>query len=136
VFDLAEHPGRECHPDVVAGRGDLRPSEAAPAVETERLDLRPASPSQARIAQPEDLSRRFVEAGAPAPDILSDTMIRPIAPEAFWTIVLGSGHRLPLDWMSAEAVARVRVGVFDRMRRERVTTITSDVLYARARRPR
>jgi len=106
------------------------------AVEAERPELRPASPAQARIARPEDLSRVFAEAGAPAPDILSETMIQPIAPEAFWTIVLGSGHRLPLDWMSGEAVARVRAGVFDRMRPERVTTITSDVLYARARRPR
>lgn len=106
------------------------------AVEAERPDLRPAGPAQARIAQPEGLSRLFTGAGAPAPDVVSETMVQPVAPETFWTIVLGSGHRLPLDWMSADAVERVRAGVFERMRRERVTAITSDVLYARARRPR
>jgi SAM-dependent methyltransferase len=102
------------------------------AVEAERPDLRPPSPPQLRIAEPAGLTRLFVEAGAPAPEIERETLRHPAAPEDFWTIVQGSGHRLPLDLMGAGAAGRVRTALLERMACEPLAELTSDVLYARA----
>ena len=104
------------------------------AVQAERPDLRPGDPPARRIAEPPLLARLFVAGGAAAPEIQEETVVRPATPEGFWTMVLGSGYRLPIDLMGTETAERVRLAVLRRMERERVTEVATDVLYAVARR--
>ena len=54
-------------------------------------------------------------------------------PEDFWTVVLGSGYRVLIAAMGPAAAERVRMALMDRMRKEHTEGVTSDVLYARAR---
>ena len=104
------------------------------AVEAERSDLRPARQPYAPMSDPAGLSRLFTEAGAPAPEIDEETVVQSAGPSDFWTLVLGSGYRLPIDLMGADAASRVRAALQQRMAREPATDTVTDVLYARARR--
>jgi ubiquinone/menaquinone biosynthesis C-methylase UbiE len=119
------------------GRRLLEPANTIywEAVEAERPDLRPAPPAHAVIAEPDRLAAVFVGAGAPAPAIQAETLVHPVTPEDWWTIVLGSGSRMALDVMGAEAASRVRTAVLGRLERERVSEVVVDVLYARSGRP-
>jgi len=105
------------------------------AVGTERPDLRPARFAHTAIAEPPRLVQLFRDASATEPEIDCETLDQAVCPEEFWTMVLGSGHRMPLDLMGSEAAERVRSALFDRLTHESVTSIATDVLYARARKP-
>jgi hypothetical protein len=104
-------------------------------VEAERPDLRPGPPATSRVAEPAGIAAVFAAAGLPAPDVRTETYRQPVRPEEFWTVALGSGHRLPVDVMGPEAAGRVRAAVEARLARESVTELTCDVLHAGARRP-
>ena len=112
----------------------MRGARSLLPVEAERPDLRLASLPQHAIAEPAGLARLFAGVGAPAPEVECETLVHPASPADFWTIVQGSGHRLPLDLMGAEAASRVRTVLMDRLASERPAELSSDVLYARARR--
>jgi ubiquinone/menaquinone biosynthesis C-methylase UbiE len=98
----------------------------------ERLDLRPTRFSHHAIADPLRLDQLFRDAGTTEPTIDVETLDQPITPEDFWTIVLGSGHRMPLDLMGPAAADRVRSAILGRLTQDAVTSIATDVLYARA----
>jgi SAM-dependent methyltransferase len=116
------------------GRRLFEPANALywDAVGAERPELRPARFPHATIAEPATLRRLFLDAIAADPKIDEETLDQTVTPEDFWTIALGSGHRMPLDLMGAEAAARVRSTVFDLMASQGITSIATDVLYARA----
>jgi ubiquinone/menaquinone biosynthesis C-methylase UbiE len=105
------------------------------AVEAERPDMRPATFPWARIGDPGDLTRFFLDAGTPPPTIVTETLAHPITPEDFWTVVLGSGYRIVLDPMGPEAAGRVRTALRHRMEREQVNELVADLMYARVRKP-
>jgi ubiquinone/menaquinone biosynthesis C-methylase UbiE len=119
------------------GRRLLEPANTVywEAVGAERPDLRPAQPPYAAIAEPEGLAGLFLGAGAPAPAIEAETLVHRVTPEDWWTIVLGTGSRMALDVMGAEAASRVWAAVLGRLERERASEVVVDVLYARSVRP-
>ncbi|MQA02530.1 MAG: methyltransferase domain-containing protein [Streptosporangiales bacterium] len=102
------------------------------AVGAVRPDLRPASIPWERINSPEKLAGVFAAAGLPAPAVERETVTRPTDPDAFWTVILGSGYRLLVDAMDRIAASRVRAALRERMTEERVDRLTADLLYARA----
>ena len=61
--------------------------------------------------EPPGLRALYAEAGATAPEIVVESFDHHIDTEQFWTIVLGSGYRGPLEAIGPEAAARVRDGV-------------------------
>ena len=116
------------------GRRLLEPANSMfwDAVREERPDLRPGSPRGLRVGEPAGLTQLFIEGGAQAPDIDVETVVQTMIPEDFWTIVLGSGYRLPLHAMGPEAVDRVRTTILERLARNGTSELVTDVLYARA----
>ena len=102
-------------------------------VAEERPDLRPGSPPGLRVAEAAGLTQLFVEGGALVPEIDLETVVQPMVPDEFWTVVLGSGYRLPINVMGSAAAGRVRVAVLERLARDRVRDLVTDVLYARVR---
>ncbi|MGH2458301.1 MAG: class I SAM-dependent methyltransferase [Chloroflexota bacterium] len=105
------------------------------AIGAERPELRPARFAQDAIAEPPRLRRLYRDAGAADPEIDLETLAQPMTPEDFWTVVLGTGHRMPIDLMGAAAGERVRSALLGRLREARVTSVRTDVLYARATKP-
>jgi SAM-dependent methyltransferase len=102
------------------------------AIGAERPDLRPSRFSHHAIAEPGLLRQLFRDAGVSEPTIEIETIEQPISLEEFWTIVLGSGHRMPLDLMGPAAAERVRSAVRERLAQDAVASIATDVLYAKA----
>ena len=102
------------------------------AVREERPDLRPGSPPGLRVAEPAGLTQLFIEGGAQAPEIDVETVVQTMIPEDFWTVVLGSGYRLPLDAMGPDAAGRVRGTLLRQLTRSGTRELVTDVLYARA----
>lgn len=105
------------------------------AVEAERPDLRPAQAPYERIAAPADLAALLSVAGGEAVHVETETFVQPLEPEDFWTIVLGSGHRMAVNAMSADAAERLRETVLRDMADEGVGEVVTDVTYGRAQRP-
>jgi len=85
------------------------------------------------VAEPAGLAQLFVEGGAVVPEVDLETVVQPMVPEDFWTVVLGSGYRLPIEALGSEAAGRVRVSLLERLARDRVRDLVTDVLYARVR---
>jgi len=103
------------------------------AVGRQRPDLRQEAPPWQRIVEPPGLRGLYAEAGATAPEIVVESFDLHIDTEQFWTIVLGSGYRGPLEAMGPEAAARVRDEVMGRLRADAVRVLSSEVMYSRAR---
>jgi len=102
------------------------------AVGRERPDLRQTPPWQ-RIVEPPGLRRLHADAGTTAPDIVVEPFDHHIETEEFWTIVLGSGYRGPIEAMGPEAADRVRDEVMGRLRSDSVRVLSSEVMYSQAR---
>jgi ubiquinone/menaquinone biosynthesis C-methylase UbiE len=102
------------------------------AVGNERPDLRQPTPPWARIVDPPGLRRLYADAGLPEPDVVVESFTNDIEPDDFWTIVLGSGYRGPIDAMGPEAAARVRENVLGRLRTDAVRRLSSEVMYSQA----
>lgn len=102
------------------------------AVGTERPELRPARFAQDAIAEPSRLRQLFRGAGTSDPEIDAETLVQPMTPDDFWTVVLGTGHRMPIDLMGPTAGERVRSALLARLREARVESVVTDVLYSRA----
>jgi len=117
------------------GRRLLEPANTMfwEVVAEERPDLRPGSPPGLRVAEPAGLAQLFVEGGAVVPEVDLETVVQPMVPEDFWTVVLGSGYRLPIEALGSEAAGRVRASLLERLARGRVRDLVTDVLYARVK---
>lgn len=120
----------------VWGRRSLEPGQSLflEAVDAVRPDLvaTAAGPEQ-RLGDPGLLRDTFRAAGAQRLRIVEEELVRPCAPSDFWSIVIGSGYRVSLDAMHGADVARVRLGLRQRLEEQGVEAVTSDVLYAAAR---
>lgn len=116
----------------VWGQVVLSPGEAYfwDAVRAEDPSLDHISPA-ARLATPEALTAVHVAAGLPAPEIHRESWSMPLAsPEAFWPVILGTSNRGVFEALPAEARAKVRERVTDRLRREHVTALDMEALIA------
>jgi len=103
------------------------------AVGRERPDLRQETPPWQRILEPPGVRRLFADAGTTVPAITVECFDHPIETEKFWTIVLGSGYRGPIDAMGPEAAERVHQEVMGRLRSDSVRVLSSEVMYSQAR---
>jgi len=118
------------------GARSLEPAQSlyfeAVAEERPDLDLRGSTLSWSRISTPSSLTDVFTAGGLPAPTIVEEVVVRPMRGDGFWPVVLGSGYRILLEVMGAQAAARVRSALAGKMAAAGVEEVTSDVLYARA----
>ena len=104
------------------------------AVTAEDPSLDHISPASL-LATPEALTRVHLEAGLPAPEVTRERWRMPLeTPDDFWPVILGTSNRGVLEALPPPAQARVRAGVIDRLRRERVTALDMEALVAVARR--
>jgi hypothetical protein len=101
--------------------------------ERPELDVGGATWLWDRLSRPAALREVFVDAGAPPPAIVQETVVHPLDPDEFWTVVLGSGYRVLVDAIGPAAGERVRAGLRRRMVRARVEHVSADLLYGRAR---
>jgi len=102
-------------------------AEAYPA-----LDARGATLTWTRINTAQRIRAVFAAAEAPRPVVLGETVVRRATAADCWTVILGSGYRLLLDLMGADAAEDVHQAFLRRMREPPVNSLTADVLYARA----
>jgi ubiquinone/menaquinone biosynthesis C-methylase UbiE len=107
----------------------------AVARECPAMDLRRATLSWHRIDSAARIRGVFADAGVAAPDVREETVVHPTTPADCWTVVLGSGYRIWLDLMGADAARRVHDTYLRLLRARRVAALTADVLYAQARKP-
>lgn len=106
------------------------------AVKQVRPDLLPAVNPWERITTPGALRQLLADAGIAAADItVEDGRQELRSPDDWWTVVLGSGYRWTVDQMDDEAVERVRAATLKPLRKNRVTSIETNVIYAVARKP-
>jgi ubiquinone/menaquinone biosynthesis C-methylase UbiE len=83
------------------------------------------------IATPESLRQLLVKSGVPKMKILFEEGRQSLrSPEDWWTIVLGSGLRGPIDEMNGEVSARVRQANIAWVRNHKVASVETNVLYA------
>lgn len=105
------------------------------AIKAERPDLHMATPPWIRVGTPETMTAVLTGAGCTPPEVADETFEYRADAEAFWTLVLGTAYRGPLDAMGPEAAERVREATFAGMREGNVQVLTSGVLYGRAVKP-
>jgi ubiquinone/menaquinone biosynthesis C-methylase UbiE len=117
------------------GRQVLEPGNSLywDAVGRERPDLRQETPPWQRIVEPPGLRRLHADAGTTGPDIVVESFDHHVETDEFWTIVLGSGYRGPIEAMGPEAADRVRDEVMGRLRSDSVRVLSSEVMYSQAR---
>jgi SAM-dependent methyltransferase len=117
------------------GRRVLEPAYSmyANAVFAQRPDFRPLSSPLDSTNTHAALLRVFADAGLPTPVITQEVLRRPMRAGDFWTVILGSGHRLLIDAMTPDDAQRVHAAFDLRMAEEDVREVACDVLYACAR---
>jgi SAM-dependent methyltransferase len=104
------------------------------AVGAERPDLVGAFRPWTRVTDPAALSRLFERGGAATPAVEAEDGTHPLAgPGDFWTIVLGTGYRATVERLGEAAAQRVRTACVGHLRSRRVREVTTNVVYATAR---
>lgn len=104
-------------------------------VRRERPDLDGGFRPWDRVATPHDLVALFEAAGIPGSCAQAESRAVDLPhPEAFWSVVLGSGYRGTLDQMDPATGERLRLRLLDRLRRDRVHALEMEVVYGSARR--
>jgi SAM-dependent methyltransferase len=104
------------------------------AVRREDATLTHVSPAD-RLADPGAIEALFAAAGIAAPEVVRERWRMPLAtPAAFWPVIMGTSNRGVFDALTAEAQARVRRAVLDRLRDERVEALEMEAIVAIARR--
>jgi SAM-dependent methyltransferase len=120
----------------VWGRRSLEPAQSLflDTVADVRPDLDARSTTVAsRLGDPALLGAALAQVGATGACVVEEVLAHACTPSDFWAVVLGSGYRVSLDAMDRADVERVRRGTLQRLRDAEVGTVTSDVLYACAR---
>jgi SAM-dependent methyltransferase len=117
--------------EVVLSPGEAWFWDAVLAEDPSQDHISPAS----KLATPEALTAVHLAAGLPAPEIVRERWTMPIdSPDAFWPVILGTSNRGVYESLPADARARVRAHVMERLARERVTAIDNEALVAIVRR--
>lgn len=118
--------------EVVLSPGEPWFWEAVLAEDPSLDHISPAS----KLATPDALVTAHRAAGLPAPEIVRERWAMPLAsPEAFWPVILGTSNRGVFESLPAEARARVRSRVIDRLAREHVAGLDMEALVAIATHP-
>jgi len=83
------------------------------------------------IADPKGLRQMLRDGGAKAVEVIAENKLHPIrSPEDWWAIVLGSGRRKGIEWLTAEEVTAVRETNLAFIRDRRITRLETNALYA------
>jgi 2-polyprenyl-3-methyl-5-hydroxy-6-metoxy-1,4-benzoquinol methylase len=84
-----------------------------------------------RIAEPEALEAMLAGAGIDAAEIVAEAGAHPLpAPEAWWSLVLGSGYRGTVEQLDADSRDWVRADNLSRVRQLGLTAVEANVIYA------
>lgn len=106
------------------------------AVRRERPDLYREFAPWDIVTEPEALRDLLARAGVPDSEIEAEEATHPLAsPDAWWSLVMGSGYRGTIDQLTEEARERVRADNLSYLAAERVAAIEANVIYAIARKP-
>jgi ubiquinone/menaquinone biosynthesis C-methylase UbiE len=90
-----------------------------------------------RITDPVSLEKILNGGGVQSPNIIAESRLHPISSaEDWWTIILGSGYRGTIEQLSQSDRKRVKEANVAFVRDERISSIETNVLYARATKPR
>jgi ubiquinone/menaquinone biosynthesis C-methylase UbiE len=89
-----------------------------------------------RIAEPDSVRALLHESGAAQVDVIAEAGTHPIpTPDAWWTVVLGSGYRGTFEQLDAEDRQRVRLANLDFIHDSGVDSVKANVIYATATKP-
>jgi ubiquinone/menaquinone biosynthesis C-methylase UbiE len=106
------------------------------AVRAERPDLYTVNVPWDRITKPEPFRELLKDGGVFESDISPESGNQPLdSPEDWWTIVLGSGLRWTVDQLTPEQSGRIREVTVGWARRNNVSSIETNVIYAEATKP-
>jgi ubiquinone/menaquinone biosynthesis C-methylase UbiE len=106
------------------------------AVRRERPDLYREFAPWDIITEPEALRALLLDGGVPAAEIEAEEATHPLAsPDAWWSLVMGSGYRGTIDRLTDDARARVREDNLRYLASAGITAIEANVIYAIARKP-
>lgn len=84
-----------------------------------------------RISEPSGLGAMLREGGIEHCEIAAEAGTHPVAsPQAWWTMLMGSGYRGTLDQLDAAALARVREMNMEFVRRSALASVEANVIYA------
>jgi hypothetical protein len=111
-------------------------SEFWDAVDQVRPELTRAYNPWDSLTEPDAVGVLLAEAGAEqgrVEAVAGSHTLR--SPEDFWTIVQGSGYRATLDVMSVDECEAVRALCLAAIAHRQVTTIETNVVFARATKP-
>jgi ubiquinone/menaquinone biosynthesis C-methylase UbiE len=103
------------------------------AVDDVRPDLTRAYNPWDSLADPIAVRDLLLKAGCTDLDVEADAGTHPLrSADDFWSIVLGSGYRATYDDLTADEQRSVRRHVIDSLREQNVTSVETNVVYARA----
>jgi ubiquinone/menaquinone biosynthesis C-methylase UbiE len=106
------------------------------AVKQFRPDLLPAVNPWERITTPDAVERLLAAGGIAGADVVAEDGRQALrSPDDWWTVVLGSGYRWTVDRMDDQTIARVRAANLAPLRRDGVTSIETNIVYAVATKP-
>lgn len=106
------------------------------AVRRVRPDLVAAFHPWSRITTPQAVRELFAAARVPNVDVVAEAGHQPLhAREDFWTIARGSGLRWTIDRLGVEAARGVQAETLAALESRCVAHISTNVIYAVARRP-
>ena len=107
------------------------------AVRAELPPDTPAASSASRLDTPDALRALFAGAGIDgAVDAVAVPGSHPLrSADDWWTIVIGSGMRGAVEMIGPEAAARVRAVCTERIERDGITELPTNVVYAVATKP-
>ncbi len=106
------------------------------AVKEFRPDLLPAVNPWERIMTPDAMRQLLTASSIPEAEIVDEDGRQELrSTDDWWTVVLGSGYRWTVDQMDDETIERVRAANLVPLRRNGVTSIETNVIYAVARKP-
>jgi len=106
------------------------------AVRRVRPELDTAVKPWDRITTPEAVRKLFADAGVPDVEVTAEDGFQELrTPADFWTVAMGSGLRWAIEQMDAGTAAAVREEVVAKLTAARVDRISTNVIYAVARKP-
>jgi SAM-dependent methyltransferase len=101
------------------------------AVSKFRPDLVSTASPWERITTPSAVQKLFTDSSIEDVEITAEAGTQTlVSPEDWWTVVLGSGYRWTVEQMNRETVARVREANIEAIKRNGVTSIETNVIYA------
>jgi ubiquinone/menaquinone biosynthesis C-methylase UbiE len=89
-----------------------------------------------RICHPEPVVALLREGGAEDSHAVAEAAMHPIpSPDAWWSVVMGSGYRGTFDQLDPEQQAHVREANLRFVRDSKIAAVEANVVYATARKP-